>query len=371
MRFLSIDLLRAAAIILMIVVHFVENLSLLFANDLSVSQPAAIAWLPSGFAAPIFTFLTGVSYRLWVHHREDRGDTALAITKASVRRGLMLIGLGFVFNVLIWLPEDTFNWDILTFIGSGLILLSIMRHAPPVILPMVSCIVLALTPALQSISDYPSYWQEGFFNYDLTLFDIALGFLCVGYFPICPWIILPMAGFAVAPLIFSGTPHRRLSVSIPVIVGGILLAVCAGVLLAYFGTPRSSAWQLISGWSMLPPSTAYLCGTLGLSMILLDRCHAILDTTSQEITPLGIVCRTLSKHSLSIYVLHHAVHIWPLWAYGLLSGEEASHFWQKAMPASAALSLAALFIFLCLRLFLWMDRTGRLGIEGWMRWLCD
>lgn len=371
MRFLSIDLLRAVAIVLMVIVHFVENLSALFTLDPSVSQPAAIAWLPSGFAAPIFTFLTGVSYRLWVQHREDRGDTTLAITKASVRRGLLLIGLGFVFNVIVWMPEDTFNWDILTFIGSALILLSIFRHAPPVILPLVCGIVLALTPALQSISDYPSYWQQGFFDYDLTLFDVVLGFLCVGYFPIFPWIVLPMAGFAVAPLVFSDTPNRRSAREIPAIVGGILLAVSAGVLLACSGTPPRSAWQSISGWSMFPPSTAYLCGTLGLVLILLDRCHAILDTTSQEKTPLGIVCATLSRHSLSIYLLHHFIHIWPLWAYGLLSGEKASHFWQQALPASVSLCLAALFVFLCLPLFFWMDRTGRRGVEGWMRWLCD
>ena len=63
----SIDVLRAVAIALMVVVHFVENLSGWYADATIVFAGVhQVWWLPTGFAAPTFTFLTGVSYRLWV-----------------------------------------------------------------------------------------------------------------------------------------------------------------------------------------------------------------------------------------------------------------------------------------------------------------
>ena len=92
----SIDVLRAVAIALMVVVHFVENLSGWYGDATIVFAGVhQVWWLPTGFAAPIFTFLTGVSYRLWVGVLERRGLGQEAIAKGTVRRGLFLAGLGF------------------------------------------------------------------------------------------------------------------------------------------------------------------------------------------------------------------------------------------------------------------------------------
>ena len=89
MRYSSIDILRTFAIFSMVIVHFVENLS---GSD----------FVPSGFGAPLFTFLSGVSYRLWLNSQEARGRSDADISKVTIRRGLFLFGVGFVFNVL-WL----------------------------------------------------------------------------------------------------------------------------------------------------------------------------------------------------------------------------------------------------------------------------
>src|SRR5690349_14889571 len=108
MRYISIDILRTLAIFLMVIVHFVENLS-------------GSNFVPSGFGAPLFTLLVGVSYSLWLKSQEKRQRSDSEISKITVRRGLFLFGVGFLFNIVVWLPEDTYNWDVLTFIGAAFI----------------------------------------------------------------------------------------------------------------------------------------------------------------------------------------------------------------------------------------------------------
>jgi hypothetical protein len=39
-----------------------------------------------------------------------------------------------------------------------------------------------------------------------------------------------------------------------------------------------------------------------------------------------VFTQTFSQHSLSIYLLHHAVHIWPMWVCGAATGHEPTHF---------------------------------------------
>lgn len=56
MRLVSIDILRSLAIITMVIIHFVENLSSFYGAD---GSTLGRVWLPTGFAAPLFTFLSG------------------------------------------------------------------------------------------------------------------------------------------------------------------------------------------------------------------------------------------------------------------------------------------------------------------------
>ncbi len=84
-----------------------------------LGEPVRHALPIAGLGAPLFVFLSGVGYRLWVAGQVARGKSDLEISKTTIRRGLFVIGTGFVFNILVWLPEDTFIWDVLTFIGTG------------------------------------------------------------------------------------------------------------------------------------------------------------------------------------------------------------------------------------------------------------
>ena len=361
----SIDLLRGVAIALMVLVHFAENLSGWYGGaGNAFAGVHRTWWLPTGFAAPIFTFLSGLSYRLWVEAQRERGRSDDWITKSSVRRGLFLIGLGFAFNVLIWLPEDVFNWDILTLIGGGLLVLTAARWVPDPAIAFAAAIVVAVAPALRVTADYTAFWTSGFFDYEFTPTDVTLGWLVTGYFPVFPWLAFPLAGYALGPRMLTGSRPA-------VLAAGGLVAAAIGLMVAWPGLPAAVTGAAPRVWTMFPPSTAYVLGTLGTVMLALAATHRLLDEHPGRGRLLMDWVAPLSRHALSIYLLHHAVHVWPLWAAGLATRGDASSLWQVAMPVGWAIGLAAVFLVAAAVLFRWVDRHGLPSPESLMRWVCD
>ena len=361
----------------MVLVHFVENLSSHYGQ--SSAGPASrehLWWLPVGLAAPLFTLLAGVSYQAWLIVQRDRGFDDCTISKRTVRRGLFLIGIGFAFNVFIWLPEDTFNWDVLTFIGSALIVLNFIRKVPIEALVFGIILVVVLSPALQGISDYYAYWMNGYFEYDFILSDVVLGYLVTGYFPIFPWIIFPVTGFILSPLLFSSatTPSHGLRSSRMLLLACLSMGCIVVSLLLQQVTFLPS---LICRRTMFPASSSYLLGAIGVSTFCLFVLHSIVDQKQDEknrspaFEIFAIGFRVVSKHSLSIYLLHHVIHLWPLWLYGLMTAGEPTAHWQKFMPVIFSAILALFFCALVVPAFLIIDKYRVPTIESAMRWIGD
>lgn len=360
----SIDVLRAIAIALMVVVHFAENLAGWYGE-----QGNAFAgvhrtwWLPTGLAAPTFTFLAGVSYRLWLDLQRRQGRSEGSIAKGTVRRGLFLIGLGFAFNVLVWLPEDVFNWDILTLIGCGMLALEAARRMPDPAVLFAAALAIAVAPALRIVAEYPASWSQGYYDYEFTLADVALGWLVTGYFPIFPWLAFPLAGYAFAPRLMGGGSALA--------AGGLgLVAAAAALVLGWPSLPAAVTGAAAEAWTMFPASTAYVLGTMGAVVLALTGLHRLLDGGAAHG---GLVAwaAPLSRHSLSIYLAHHALHVWPLWLAGLATTGEATALWQVAMPIGWAVGLAAVFLVAAAVFCRWADGRRLPLAESAMRWLCD
>jgi uncharacterized membrane protein len=359
-RYPSIDILRAIALVLMVVVHFTENL-------------AGVDWLPGGLAAPLFTFLVGVSYRLWVNAQEANGKTDDEISKISIRRGLFLFVLGFAFNIVVWLPEDTFNWDVLTLIGASILLLTVVRNQPRTVPIVFAVAAFALAPVLQALVDYPAFWANGYFDPDASFPDMVIGFLAAGYFPLLPWLLFPLAGFVIGSLFFTNSPGHEPPTGRAALVGAGLVCLGGAAVLTNLCLPAQPAAVLLGAWSMFPASIAYATGTLGLAVMLFALGHRWVDPRAERIAKarVFVVVRTLSKYSLSLYVFHHIVHLWPLWIYGAAMGTHPHDFWRSTMPLGAAVALAILCLVAGFLLFRWMEQRERGGIESWMRYLCD
>ncbi|WP_437631152.1 heparan-alpha-glucosaminide N-acetyltransferase domain-containing protein [Sorangium sp. So ce854] len=361
MRYLSIDILRTIAVVVMVQVHFVENLS-------GLSHPT-----PNGFGAPLFAFLLGVSYFMWINSPRMRRASDSERSKSTIRRGLFLFGTGILFNIFVWLPEDTFNWDILTCLGASMIFLNVARKMPRSSLLAMCAAVFFISPMLRVIADYPAYWENNYFDFDLTLSDVLLGFLVNGYFPIFPWIVYAITGFMVASRMppdraqAAGTLDRLTG------VGVCLIGVSVAARLLRPLTPSLVQDIWLQGWTMFPPSVEYMLGTLGLAITALTLLHRWVDL-SPRLSKDGRVARVFmifGPRALSVYVLHHLVHVWPLWIYGLVTGPEPTAYWQKALPVTVAWPLAFVFLAVCYFLLRWMERTGKPGMETLMRWLCD
>ncbi|MEY4180281.1 MAG: hypothetical protein RLY70_3855 [Planctomycetota bacterium] len=363
MRHISIDVLRAAAICLMIVVHFAENLS----------GSTVSGWLPGGMAAPIFTLLAGVSFRLWLRGQESQGVHESTITKRAVRRGLFLFGLGVAFNVLVWMPEDTFNWDVLTLVGSATLFLTVARHQSPAVLALTAVAVFVAHPFLRESLEFSTYWTDGYFDPDMTLSDVLFGYFANGYFPIFPWIIYPVTGFVAADVVFPAAGATPVSQR-PLLCLGTTLAA-SGLLAMKLRVYTSEQVQkhLLQGWTMFPPSVEYVCWTLGFAILAIVFAHRWLDNRKwlTADSRLGKIAKTLSRHSLSIYLLHHVVHLWPLWVYSIVAGHEATHYWRLALPDTISIPLALVCVAFCYGLLRWLERREYPTIETLMRWLCD
>jgi uncharacterized membrane protein len=376
-RQLSLDLLRAIAIAMMVVVHFVENLSGSHGIDGGPMIGAnRVWWLPTGFAAPIFTFLSGVNYRLWAARQAHGGRDDEAISKTTIRRGLFLFGLGFAFNILVWMPADTFNWDILTFTGSGLLALDVVRRMPPGVALAACGLVLLASPLLRERADYNAYWTEGYFDPDLTLSDVMLGYLVTGFFPLLPWIVYPVVGYVAAGELFPteirGKPadHGRRAG-----LAGLLLVVASLAILTVepllpIRLGRNGSFF----WTMFPASTPYVLGTLGTALAATALLRWAVDRKQQPAWAQAVApwASLFSRYSLSLYLLHHVVHVWPLWWAGLATGGgDTMVYWQRAMPAWQSFGLALIFLAVAAVTFRSIHARRIPTVESLMRWLCD
>jgi uncharacterized membrane protein len=376
MRYQSIEILRTLAITMMVQVHFVENLS------------GAIGFIPTGTAAPMFTFLSGVSYQLWLNAQRSKGQTEQQINRVSIKRGLFLLAAGFIFNVVMWTPSELFDWDILTFIGSALLCLNWVRHLPRPVIPVICLILYILAPILRSQTYYSSYWTEtDWYVYEFTLHDIVLGYLVNGYFPLFPWLIFPLMGYFVATQMFPETGRSIPATKSWCLVGLLLIGLATAIILLRYlqviTLPTDNSLRLtgittVNGfklWTMFPASPEYVAATLGIAISALALMHRWIDLP-QRLTkdhPVTIVTSTFSGHSLSIYILHHAVHLWPMWIYGLWQGKEMTFYWKTLLGDATLLawSLGLAFLVPCYFLFRWIDRRKLPTFESVMRWACE
>ena len=363
MRHGSIDVLRTVAIALMVLTHFLENLS-------------GATWAPAGFGAPLFAFLVGVNFRIWTLSQEAKGATDDAIRRRAVRRGLFLFVLGFAFNVFVWLPEDTFNWDVLTMIGTAMVALAFARGLPAGLLAFVGSVVFVLAPFLRLQAEYDAHWVNGYFECETELPDVLIGYLATGYFPLFPWILFPLVGYLAGTVVFpdprdGGTSPPSVR---PLVRWGIVFILAsAGLRILRPHLPDPVPTALVTGWTMFPASVEYVAGVLGAALLTFALLHVGIDRRGglARFPALLSAARTMSQYSLTVYLLHHALHLWPLWIWGSLAGGDATQFWRNALPEWAAVILAGVCFVVCDALFREMSRREWPSVESAIRWICD
>jgi hypothetical protein len=359
-RYTSIDILRSLAIVVMVLVHFGENLS---------------GWTPpfAGLGAPMFAYLSGVSWVLWSRGRRAKGATEEEISRTTIRRGLFVFGVGILFNVLVWLPEDVFNWDVLTFVGSGLLFLDVARRMPRPVCWLVVVLVLAMAPVFREMADYDAYWSDGAFDPGFALSDVVIGYLATGYFPIFPWLAFTLMGSLSAGIVIDdGAGDARAAGRWWLGLGAVLVAASFAIdlIAAEMGGLTE---RLLGGWSMFPASTPWTLRAIGVCLLLLAITHRLVDHGDFQARHdrfSGLV-ELFSRYSLTIYVVHHLVHLWPVWIMDLASGRDVTESWRQVMPTGWALALGIAYLVATWLVLRWLGPSRRVGLESAMRWLCD
>ena len=119
-----------------------------------------------------------------------------------------------------------------------------------------------VSPLLRDAFGYHSHWIGGEYRYDFTMSDVSLGFFLQGYFPIFPWLIFPLLGFATGKYFFSTDyPARLQTWTMPALGAGLLILATLGHALYLAGVPQFYADDVLSFY---PASTTFVLGTLGL-----------------------------------------------------------------------------------------------------------
>ncbi|MEN6342606.1 MAG: heparan-alpha-glucosaminide N-acetyltransferase [Methanospirillum sp.] len=204
-RLPEVDLARAVALGMMIIYHFLFSLWYLG----MVAIPVLTGfWRVFAYAtASLFIGIAGLSLTLAAAARRRRGATEGEIAKAQARRGLVVLGWGFVITAvtLVGLQEGAIVFGVLHLIGLGTILAIPLVRRPRIALALGTVFVL-LGPVATTISGPLALAWLGVHPADFVSLD---------YVPVLPWFGVLLIGVAAGWAIFPNGERRRPLPSFP------------------------------------------------------------------------------------------------------------------------------------------------------------
>jgi uncharacterized membrane protein len=369
----SVDVLRALALIGMVICHYPIFLSsgegrdamLYFFSNHLLGGDCAASW---------FVFLVGLSQVLSIKKRDTAQDKNVS---RVIIRGMAIFVIGLLFLLVIQGYEELWDWDILTFIGATTIILLLCRKAPSWGLILFCSVVFFITPWLRSfidiapfyggkfesvkwISDFiPNFIFDPVKDYDggKTVLDNVIGFFLIGQFPLLPWIIFPVTGFVIG----RRMTQNLLAADSPFILMIGMMFTFMGLFTAYAGSIKSGfsvANDYITPLSFYPISFSLIMFLVGVVLILFIFLWHIYDANPDNTKPPGmflIYCRQISKYSLTIYVSHFALFFIPLRIIKLTTG---TYYLRDLVSTPVAFALAVILMILYYPLLKLWDKAG-------------
>ena len=213
-RYYLVDALRGLALINMVLYHFSYDIFVIYGQSPDwLGSTAAFLW-QQGICWS-FILISGFSWRFGAAN--------------SLKRGLLLNGLGLLITAVTWLaiPDEVILFGILNFIGCGVLLTIPFSKSgekiPPLLGAGICLILFALTYHIPS-----GYLQIGgeilglpdaLYSGALTIFGFpGPDFYSSDYFPILPWIFLYWTGWFLYPVFMKSKGIRSLlSIRIPLL----------------------------------------------------------------------------------------------------------------------------------------------------------
>ena len=236
----GLDRLRAVALVMMLVQHFVGWFGTADARTVLPGWPGMAI---TDIAAPAFAVAAGASSLLFMESRRRAGRPVAA---EILRRYGLLIPIGCVLQALV--TRELWNWGVLQTLGASIVIAAaasfLVRTAPGAAALAAGAFVVGHHVELAVAGGHP--WVEDVFGLNFPLVTYV-GFALVGVagarailtWPSCDrWAIVLGLGFAVATVVIAGEPDRYPADASFVLPG------LAGTFLLYGVLER---WRLLDG----------------------------------------------------------------------------------------------------------------------------
>ena len=209
--------------------------------------------------------------------------------RTTVRRAVLIAGLGFLMNVLAWGPHALVSWNVLQYYAVLIVLTTLILRFGSLRwlwgLGLTSLIVAFLAAPIQA------FLPDGYLS------AILIGDPTTGHiWPILPWLFIFIAGFFIAHLRLT-QPHRTTARSLALAAVPLLLVGTLGFLLPGYATldlTDENIWDIASR-----PPTLIVLGVLGGFLLTLAALTS-LEALRRPTKPLAI----LSHGILPVYLIH-------------------------------------------------------------------
>jgi uncharacterized membrane protein len=287
-RLAHIDWMRGLACVLMFQTHCYDS----WLSPEARKSPLFL-WSQLGgtLPAPLFIFLSGISFALVTEKLRGKGAAPNEVAKATIRRGAEIFGLGLLFRIqefalgYPWSPwTDLLRVDVLNILGLSMMLMGVLcwlsadRSVPAAnSIPQAVAksrnrgIVAALSAAAFVAMATPPLWTtfrprwlpwplESYIN-GVHIFDKPQPWL----FPLFPWFAFALAGLAVGFFLFSDFAKRKEGL-IFVAIGGTGILACA--LSAAFDSSPIHLYAVYDYWHSSPSFFLMRCGILLMILFL-------------------------------------------------------------------------------------------------------
>lgn len=287
-RLESLDILKAVAIILMVLIHFI----ILFLKGHSSQYPVtSIINISASVCAPIFLFVAGIALAISVDKMKEKGAARKDIAKKVLKRAAFLFFGGLLlFNV--W------NFDILHHIGLFLIFAYLIIDLNWKIKLGIAAIIIAVSEWMQQNFYYLQMWVKGGWNhkYFASMWSLK-GFLynnfLNGWYPFIPWFVFMLAGTIIGRIIINSIRENKEKTLIKNLSYISIGLFCIIPLISLFYDSADKRF----------PSLADIAIQLGIMIALLAFFYWLLDHRKQALSyfsPFSFI----GKKSLKIYVIH-------------------------------------------------------------------
>ncbi|MBF0361687.1 MAG: DUF1624 domain-containing protein [Oligoflexia bacterium] len=333
-RIISIDVMRAIALIMMMLCHFV-----IFLTPAEGKYPWIYFFsnhIVGDFAAATFFFVMGASFAYVYSKKKEKGLNQGFLSRANIEKGFFVFLTGVVLTTISFGPKEIPKFDTLHFIGMSMIILALFRNISSKFLIMIGVISVLVAPLLRSFFDYSSHW-EGFayveplnnllpnilmdpkadYSSSFAFKDLIAGILSNAYFPIFPWLIFPLIGFVFGRKIFAEQKtvnvnktnikkftlvHISALTSLCTFVASIVIVI---IKLGSSETNITTAY--LAPYSFYPNTMAMTLLQLSVIIGLYAWIRYAFDNSNNlktEESYFTRYCSVISRYSLTIYFVH-------------------------------------------------------------------